>query len=409
MTNIRISNWRFIAFLMAQFLGAFNDNALKLVVSMASLSLITDAAKQQGYLAMTSALAILPFILFSGYAGYFADRYAKSNVLRISKGAEILAMLAVLIIFMTDQPLTHLLVGLFLLATHSSFFSPSKYSILPEILHGEALPKANGYLNMLTFAAIILGSMTGATLWGMFKNAPTIIGFILLMIAVVGTCLCLFVPQSPAGNKAKPFRVNPFSEIIRGVSIARQEPLLLVCMMGTATFWLLGGLIYLSVILLGKTQLGLSEAASGSLFAFLASGIALGSVAAGYLIARVHSRVLMLIGAMGLSVGCMLTGVFATSYMHTAVLMGMIGLGGGLLIVPIVTLLQKHAPEAVRGQVLATSGFFDMFGVLMASGMFWLLGTKLALSAAMTIFVAGCISLVATLLAVLLLRRHLAR
>lgn len=398
--KVKLTNWRFLSFLGAQFLGAFNDNAFKLVVSMASLSLILDPEKQQSYLAMTSALAILPFLIFSGYAGYFADRYAKSNVLRISKAAEILAMGAALIIFMSGQNISHLLVTLFLLALHSAFFSPSKYGLLPEILSAEDLPKANGYLNMLTFVAIILGSLSGSMLWGMFKATPEIIGVILTGIAVLGTILCLFVPQSPRGNAAKRFDLNPFGEIIHGVSRARHSRVIIASMFGSAMFWMLGGLIYLSLILLGKTQLGLSEGAAGSLFAFLASGIAVGSVIAGLIVGKSIRKTVIVWGALLLSLGCILTGFFATTYITTAALIAFVGLGGGLFVVPLVTLMQKHAPEELRGQILATSGFFDMLGVFLASGIFWLLGTQAGLSASSIIMAAGAISLVGLLVAI---------
>ncbi|MFN5609304.1 MAG: hypothetical protein ACK59C_01080 [Holosporales bacterium] len=126
---VALNNPRFLAFLAAQFLGAFNDNAFKLVVSMAALSLFADAAQRQGYLAMTSALAILPFLLFSGYAGYFADKYSKSTVLRVSKAAEIIAMAAAVVVFWRGEGAAHLLVTLFFLAAHSAFFSLSKYGI----------------------------------------------------------------------------------------------------------------------------------------------------------------------------------------------------------------------------------------------------------------------------------------
>lgn len=392
-TQVSLSNPRWLSFLGAQFLGAFNDNAFKLVVSMASLSMIAEAAAQQSYLAMTSALAILPFLLFSGYAGYFGDRYAKSNVLRISKAAEILAMGAALVVFMQGQSLSHLLITLFLLATHSAFFSPSKYGILPEILSAEDLPKANGYLNMLTFVAIILGSLSGAALWGAYKATPEIIGYILTGIAVLGTFLCLFVPKSRPGDREKQFNLNPFAEIIASVRLVRGQHLLATCLVGSAMFWMLGGLIYLSLIMLGRSQLGLDEMAAGTLFAFLASGIAVGSVVAGYVIGKTLRRGLIVWGALMLGVGCVLTGLFPTSYTLVAALIALVGVGGGLFIVPVVTLLQKNSPEEKRGQLLAAVGFFDMLGVLLASGIFWLLGTYAGLSASSIIMAAGAISL----------------
>lgn len=396
MKPITLKNPRFLSYLAATFLGAFNDNAFKLVVSMASLSMFTDIAAQQRYLSITSALAILPFVLCSGYAGYLADRYRKSNVLRISKAAEILAMGAALVVFMTGQSITHLLATLFLLALHSAFFSPSKYGILPEILAPEDLPKANGYLNMLTFVAIITGSLTGATLWGVFKHDPVTIGYILTGIAVLGTVLCLFVPQSPKGDATKQFHPNPFHEILRGLRAASGQRVLVICMFGSAMFWMLGGLIYLALILLGKTTLGLSEGAAGSLFAFLATGIAVGSVIAGHLIGKTQRHGMILWGALLLAAGCVASGFLATSYTNTAVLMALVGMGGGLFVVPVVTLLQKHSPEALRGQILATSGFLDMLGVLIASGLFSLMGMA-QLSPAMIIGAAGVTSFIGVL------------
>lgn len=401
MQTVSLKSPRFISYLAATFLGAFNDNAFKLVVSLASLSLFADLAAQQRYLSLTSALAILPFVLFSGYAGYFADRYRKSTVLRVSKAAEILAMGAALVVFMSGQNITHLMVTLFLLALHSAFFSPSKYSILPEIMRPEDLAKANGYLNMLTFVAIILGSLSGAMLWGAFKGAPVIIGVILTGIAVLGTVLCLFVPRSPEGNRAKAFHPNPFHEILRGVGLVRPHRLLVISMFGSAMFWLMGALIYLALILLGKTALGLSEAEAGSLFGFLAGGIALGSVIAGHLIGKSERYGAIFYGALLLSLGCIATGFLATGYFMTAFLMALVGMGGGLFVVPVVTLLQRHAPEAQRGQILATSGFFDMVGVLLASGIFSLMGMA-QLTPAMMIFMAGCISLGGLVVALML-------
>ena len=401
-THVPLSNWRFLSFLAAQFLGAFNDNAFKLVVSLAALSFIADATLQQSYLAATSALAILPYLLFSGYAGYLGDRYAKSNVLRISKAAEILAMLAAVFIFLTGQNITHLLVTLFLLALHSAFFSPSKYGILPEIMSPENLPKANGYLNMLTFLAIILGSVSGAQLWGNFKETPEVIGYILTGVAVVGTVLCMFVPNSNDGNTKKQFKLNPFAELYHGFAEAVRKPILLICMAGSATFWMLGGMIYLALLLLGKTQLGLDESASGTLFAFLATGIAVGSVLAGYVVGKTVHHTVSVVGGFILSIGCFLTGFFAINYAVTAALVTIVGIGGGLFIVPVATLLQKNSSEELRGQLLATSGFCDMGGVFVASGLFWLFGTQIGLSPSGIIMAAGGISLAGTIFALVI-------
>src|SRR5688500_1087973 len=107
-------------FLWTQFLGAFNDNLFKIVVSM--LAVATLAADRAGReLSIVSAVCIVPFLLFSGYAGQLADVYSKRTVLVVSKSMEIVAASLALIAFL----LGHLYVTyavLFLLALQSTFF-----------------------------------------------------------------------------------------------------------------------------------------------------------------------------------------------------------------------------------------------------------------------------------------------
>src|SRR6202790_3066778 len=76
-------------FLWTQFLGAFNDNLFKIVVSMLAVRMAT-AAQAGRNLSLVGAIFILPFLLFSGYAGQLADVYSKRTVLIVTKSLEIL-------------------------------------------------------------------------------------------------------------------------------------------------------------------------------------------------------------------------------------------------------------------------------------------------------------------------------
>src|SRR4030095_12850903 len=131
-------------FLWTQFLGAFNDNLFKIVVSMLAVHAATQAnAGRQ--LSLVGVVFILPFLLFSGYAGQLADVYSKRTVLVATKFLEIVAMTLGLTAFL----LGHLEITygvLFLMGLHSTFFSPAKYGILPEILPDRDLSRANGIL-----------------------------------------------------------------------------------------------------------------------------------------------------------------------------------------------------------------------------------------------------------------------
>src|ERR671934_1828777 len=86
-------------FLWTQFLGAFNDNLFKIVVSMLAVHLVA-AARAGRELSIVSAVFILPFLLFSGYAGQLADVYSKRTVLIVTKSLEIVATTLGLIAFL---------------------------------------------------------------------------------------------------------------------------------------------------------------------------------------------------------------------------------------------------------------------------------------------------------------------
>src|SRR4051794_31277144 len=120
-----LTDSRFEAFLWTQFLGAFNDNVYKMIVSLVSVRMAAEAAGSS-YLALAGAVFVIPFLLFAGYAGQLADRFSKTRVLQVTKSFEIVAMLMGIAALMTGR-IDLLLLVLFLLATQANFFSPAKY------------------------------------------------------------------------------------------------------------------------------------------------------------------------------------------------------------------------------------------------------------------------------------------
>ena len=150
-------------FLWTQFLGAFNDNLFKIVVSLLAVRLAAGDHVGRGdrELSIISALFILPFLLFSGYAGQLADVYSKRTVLVVTKSLEIVAATLGLVAFLFGHlEITYAV--LFLIALQATFFSPAKYGILPEVLPDRDLSRANGVLEMSTFVAIVVGVAGGS-------------------------------------------------------------------------------------------------------------------------------------------------------------------------------------------------------------------------------------------------------
>ncbi|MGA2147422.1 MAG: MFS transporter, partial [Bryobacteraceae bacterium] len=173
----------FQAFLWTQFLGALNDNIYKIAVSMRAVHVAATTGSGSEYLSLAGAVFVAPFLLFSGYSGHLADAVSKRSVLISVKVFEVAVMLLGLAAFFSTR-IELMLAVLFLMALHSTVFSPAKYGIVPEMLGDEDLSRANALLEMSTFVAIVLGTSVGSFLFVAWKSTPWNMGLVTVAVAV---------------------------------------------------------------------------------------------------------------------------------------------------------------------------------------------------------------------------------
>ncbi len=389
-----LSNGGLQAFLWTQFLGAFNDNVYKMIVSVGAVELAANELLAGRYLALAGAVFVIPYILFAGYAGQIADRFSKTRVLQYTKAFEILIMVAgMAALYM--KSIDMLLFVLFLLAAQSNMFSPAKYGILPEMLEEGQISRANGLLEFSTFAAIILGTTVGTMLYAHWKNEPLLMGGMLLGIAILGSLTSVFIPKVKASGATEAFHLNPFAEVWTGTKkMLRQRPIWLT-VAGISYFWFMGALFQLTVILMGSETLHLSPTHTGLLVTALAVGIGIGSIAAGFLSGDHIETGLIPCGAALLGLASLGAG-FAQGYAQTAFWLTASGFAAGLFIVPLNAFLQEAAEAKEKGRLLATNGFLNSIGILIASGVLYLLHEVLHLTPSMILVVIGLLTLAAT-------------
>lgn len=389
----------FQAFLWTQFLGAFNDNFFKMIVSLFAVDAAAGSGGSGFYLSLAGALFILPFFLFSGYAGHLADVYNKRKVLIVSKSFEILAMGVAIFAFWTGR--IELMLGiLFLMALQSTFFSPAKYGILPEMLPYKDLSRANGLLEMSTFLAIILGASIGGFIFAVLKGRLEWIGFIALTIAVIGTFASFGISKVPPSGARKPFRLNPWAEILIGVKRLYKDRPLWLAVVGISYFWFLGALLQMTMLLLGKEVMGLDDQWVGILLAFLAIGIGAGSLAAGRLSGDKIEPGLVPIGSVGMGVFSILLSVAKVSYPATSFTLFLLGFSAGLFIVPLYAFIQQKSGHEEKGRVLATNNFMGTGGILLASGVLYLFRDLLQIQADGIILIFGFFTFLVTIYSV---------
>src|SRR5689334_7557899 len=382
-------------FLWTQFLGAFNDNLFKIVVSMLAIHAVGAAAAGRE-VSIVSAIFILPFLLFSGYAGQLADIYSKRTVLVVSKSLEILAATLGLIAFAFGHlQLTYAV--LFLIALQATFFSPAKYGILPEMLPERDLSRANGVLEMSTFVAIVLGTAVGGYLFDVLQAQLWVIGLLVVAVAVVGTLLSFRIPQVPAAAQLQPIDLNPWGEIAIGLNALRRDRVLWLTVLGISYFWFLGSLLQLVVILFGTEVMALSDTWVGVLTAFAAIGIGIGSLVAGRLSGDKVELGLAPIGAIGMGAFAIALSRAGHSFALAAIHLTLVGFFGGLFAVPLNALLQQRSGGDEKGRLMATNNFLNMVAIMIASGVLSLLSDRLQLAPDRILLIFGAVTLLSSI------------
>jgi acyl-[acyl-carrier-protein]-phospholipid O-acyltransferase / long-chain-fatty-acid--[acyl-carrier-protein] ligase len=382
-------------FLWTQFLGAFNDNLFKIVVSMLAVQMVAaDRAGRE--LSVVSVLFILPFLLFSGYAGQIADVCSKRTVLVVSKSLEIVAASVGLVAFLFGHlQLTY--ASLFLIALQATFFSPAKYGILPEVLPDRDLSRANGLLEMSTFVAIVLGAAVGGYLLDVAGSRIWIIGLVVVGVAIAGTISSFGIPHVQAASPGRRIDRNPWGEIWSGVKTLRRDRVLWLTVLGITYFWFLGSLLQLVIVLLGKTSMGLDDTWVGVLTAFAAIGIGAGSIAAGRLSGDKVELGLAPIGAIGMGVFALALSASGGSFALAALNLTLVGFFGGLFAVPLNALLQQRAGDREKGRLMATNNFLNMVAIALASAALWLLSDQLRFPPERILLVFGVLTLLSSL------------
>lgn len=390
-----LKSFGFQCFLWTQFLGAFNDSAYKITLSLLVVNLFTGPDGGGGYLSLIGVVFILPFFLFSGYAGYLADVYNKRSVLIVTKSLEIAAMSFGLVATLSGE--VNLMLGvLFLMALQSTLFSPAKYGIVPEMFPDKDLSRANGLLEMTTFLAIILGTSIGSVMFSAWKDRLVFINLVLILIAIVGTATSFKISKVTYPGIKKPFRLNPWSEVIIGIRRLYGYKILYLTVLGISYFWFLGALLQMDIILFGKEIMGLNDLSIGFLGTFMAVGIGIGSLVAGRLSGDKVELGLVPLGSIGMGLFSLWLSFSGSSYVHTSVSLSLLGFSGGLFIIPLNALLQQKSKQDEKGRLIATNNFLNTVGILLASGAIWFLRKYLLISADRIILIFGLLTLVAT-------------
>lgn len=381
---------RFAPYFFTQLLGAFNDNVYKnALVALIAFSVVrqagAEAAVDDGLMInLAAGLFILPFFLFSAFAGQVADKFEKSALIKRIKLAEIAIMGLGVIAFVT-QNLPMQMGILFLMGVQSTFFGPIKYGILPQHLEESELTGGNGLVELGTFLAILLGTIAGTQLIARASDGNVWpVGAVLVIVAVAGWLTSRSIPAAPPSDPSLELRFNPVTETYRLVRDTAKLRVIFQSILGISWFWFMGATYLAQFPVYARDVLGGTVDVFTVLLAVFSIGIGLGSGLCERLSGGKVEIGLVPFGALGITLfGLDL--VFATPSAPLGVQLQtleflaadgalrimmdifLIGLFGGFYIVPLYALIQiTSAPERLSRAIACNNIMNALLMVLSA-------------------------------------------
>jgi MFS family permease len=349
-------NRGFYTILAAQFFSALADN----VLLFAAIALLQEVNAPSWHTPLLQESFIVSYIILAPFVGAFSDSLPKGKVMLISNGIKLagcLAMLAGL-----DPLIAYGFVGL-----GAAAYSPAKYGILTEFLPPERLVFANSWMEGLTVGAIVLGAVVGGILispniaeemlkwWDVpfietgIDTAPELAISIVTGLYILAGLFNIYIPRLPIDHT--PFSNNPIFLIKEFTHCFKQlwkDPLGQVSLAVTTLFWGTGATLRLIVLAWAAVALHYDIGQAAKLTAWVAIGIAIGSILAARFIKISHAVKVL---PVGISMGIV---VLLMPMIHTPIiailLLIAVGTMGGFFVVPMNALLQH------RGHLLMGSG-----------------------------------------------------
>jgi 1-acyl-sn-glycerol-3-phosphate acyltransferase len=360
----------FAPFFWTQFLGAFNDNIFKngLLALITFSTLYATDVSTNTMNNIGSVLFILPFFLFSAFAGQLADKYEKSFLIRRIKLFEIVAMTLAAIGFYFNS-VWGLMLVLFLMGTQSAFFGPVKYSIIPQHLRKDELVSGNALVETGTFLAILLGTI-GSGVLSKFDNAPLWFSGVVIVMAILGWLASRGIPSAPAPSPEIEISFRPWRDTWQTLAFSRGNKAIFLAIVAISWFWFLGVSYLTQLYSYSKLVLHGDQTVVTTLLAVFSTGIALGSLLCDRLSGHKVELGLVPLGSIGLSIfgfdlylhsqpvtgdGLITFGQFLAEPWSYRVLLDflLIGTFGGFYIVPLYAMVQERSEEKHRSRIIA--------------------------------------------------------
>jgi MFS transporter, LPLT family, lysophospholipid transporter len=373
--------------LLAQSLSAFGDNAVYSVIMGMLLMLVKSGQMSLVEFGVASAIyancLFLPYVLFAPGLGWISDHFTKRRVLIFANIIKAIGCSIGLAGVLTGHNL--MILGYLVVGLGAAVYSPAKYGIIPELKTEEELVKANAAMEMTTIFSILIGIIGGGLL---IDNLGESTSFLILVMVYFGAVMFnILMDESNISHKDERL-VTAMKDFNGSLKTTFNKKFLYIPMLGTTIFWFSASFVKLNLSTWGQYVVKLDTATSIALLAlWLSVGIIIGSFTAGRMFKTGQIRQSWIFGlGMGLAVLLMVV-----RYCNYYLMMGelvILGILGGLFLIPLNAAIQAKADLRDIGKIIAIQNFLENGSMLLSAGFFWYMN-KLSWSSIITFVSIG--------------------
>ena len=379
----------FLPYIVIVFLNAFMDLGHKIIIQN-TIFKTYDGQEQVILTAIVNGLILLPFILLFSPSGYLSDRYPKQRVMRYSALFAVAATVMISLSYYMGWFWGAFALTL-LLATQSAIYSPAKYGYIRELVGDENIAQANAMVQAITIIAILGGTFVFSALFELLLPAEgmtpveimpymTVLGLALIVLAIVEWLFTYKLPEKYIGDNSQTFRLSNYlngSYLVKNFLAIKGNQTIWLSIIGLSVFWAISQVILAAFPAYAKEVFNENNTVMiQGMLACTGIGIMLGSVIAGRMSRAYIELGLIPVGALGITLGLFFLPAI-DSYLVLGGLFLLVGVAGGLFIIPLNALIQYSASEDRLGVVLAGNNWIQnitMLSFLVLTAMFAVAG-----------------------------------
>ncbi|NOJ19025.1 MFS transporter [Vibrio jasicida] len=368
---------RFFPYFVTQCLGALNDNIYKnVLLLMVTYSQIDSLPMSVDlFVNLAAGLFILPFFLFSAHAGAIADNMDKAKLIRRLKLIELVIMSCAATAIMTQSAIL-MLVLLFMTGTQSAYFGPVKYALLPQALKSDELVKGNAWVEIGTFLSILIGTLSAGLLLAI-PNGMLIASCIVITLSLLGFLSSANIPSLPS-KKSDKVKFEPVTGLKKTLKLAQKQRGIWMSILAISWFWFMGATYLTQFPNFAREHLFADSTVVSLLLALFSVGIATGSWLCEKLSFNQVELGILPFGILGLTIfsADLLWAVpaiesfpsqyydvqsFVTQSSHIRVMtdLFLVGVSGGVFIVPLYAFIQSRSEEGECAQSIAANNIMN--------------------------------------------------